>query len=302
MLSNRPLDMIDAFQRGMPGHFDVDRARRGGLGGVFFTVWTPCPDQLGLDLGPDYLLPDNVSAPGRAEPPNLLSHESSPQTVRDTLESIDLIRETIAHSPHLEYASTAQGINKAFERGKMAALIGMEGSHMLGNSLSTIRVLAALGVRYLTLTHVCHTAFAHSAGGGAGTDGRSLGSHDGLTPLGRDLVRELNRLGVMVDLSHVNDQTMRDVFDLTDVPLVFTHSGARGVHDHPRNVPDEILDRIGHGPGKLDAVVSVWPFGRVAVCMLTVQSERSLSYFHRPRQCDHCACGGSCRVHCGQDG
>lgn len=131
-------------------------------------------------------------------------------------------------------------------------------SHMLGNSLSTMRIFARLGVRYLTLTHVCHTAFASSAGAGAGTDGSALAAKDernGLTSLGRDLVGELNRLGVLVDISHVSDQTMHDVLDIAEAPVIFTHSGARRVHEHPRNVPHAVLDRMG--PGKNDGVVYV---------------------------------------------
>jgi len=127
---------------------------------------------------------------------------------------------------------------------------------MLGNSLSTIRILARLGVRYLTLTHVCHSSFASSAGGGAGTDGSSIRPvhhNNGLPAFGRELVHELNRLGVMVDLSHVSPETMHDVLDMTDVPVAFTHSGARGIYNHPRNVPDDVLARLG--PGKNEGIV-----------------------------------------------
>ena len=127
---------------------------------------------------------------------------------------------------------------------------------MLGGSLSTMRMLAALGVRYLTLTHVCHSPFAASAGGGAGTDGSFLSpmdAHNGLTELGHHLVHELNRLGVLVDLSHTSEQTMLDVLAITNVPVAFTHSGARRIHDHPRNVPDQVLDLIG--PGKNDGIM-----------------------------------------------
>lgn len=129
---------------------------------------------------------------------------------------------------------------------------------MLGNSLSTMRILARLGVRYLTLTHVCHNAFAGSAGGGAGTDGSALEAKrhgNGLTNLGQELVRELNRLGVLVDISHVSDETMHDVLDISRAPIAFTHSGARGINDHPRNVPDDVLARIGTGAGQNDGIV-----------------------------------------------
>ncbi|RXK42006.1 hypothetical protein M231_00727 [Tremella mesenterica] len=205
---------------------------------AFFTVWTPCPGEVGVNVGHDFLELGN--------------------TVRDTIESIDLIREMIDQSPQLQLALTADEAEAAFGNGKIAALIGMEGTHMLGNSLSTIRILARLGVRYLTLAHVCHSSFASSAGGAAGSDGSYLRPHhpgNGLTPFGRELVDELNRLGIMVDLSHVTPETMRDVLDQTDVPIVFTHSGAKGILEHPRNVPDDILKRIGTSAGKIDGVI-----------------------------------------------
>ncbi|WWC61447.1 uncharacterized protein I303_104031 [Kwoniella dejecticola CBS 10117] len=239
VLAERPMDMIPQLGSGMSGHFDIPRAKEGGVGGVFFTVWTPCQDQLGVDVGADYLKPDN--------------------TVRDTYESIDLIRNMIeAHNDSLYPATNAQGIRTAFSEGKIAALIGMEGSHMLGGSLSTIRTLAALGVRYLTLTHVCYSPFASSAGGGAGTDGSfippsSLSPTNGLTPIGVELVKELNRLGVMVDLSHTSDATMAEALDVSEAPVIFSHSGARAIHHHPRNVPDQILDRMG--PGKNEGII-----------------------------------------------
>ena len=129
-------------------------------------------------------------------------------------------------------------------------------SHMLGNSLSSIRILARLGVRYLTLTHLCHSAFASSAGGGAAGAGSGqavVHPGNGLSKLGRELVLELNRLGVMVDLSHVSDEVMHEVLDMTQVPVIFSHSGARSVHNVPRNVPDSVLRKIG--PGKNDGVM-----------------------------------------------
>ncbi|WWD10467.1 hypothetical protein V865_008603 [Kwoniella europaea PYCC6329] len=239
VLSDHPMDMIPQLGTGLAGHFDIPRAKQGGVGGVFFTVWTPCQDQLGVDVGPDYLKPDN--------------------TVRDTYESIDLIRSMIdAHQDTLKLATDAQSIRDAFKEKKIAALLGMEGSHMLGGSLSNIRTLAALGVRYLTLTHVCHSPFASSAGGGAGTDGSfippsSLSPTNGLTPIGVELVKELNRLGVMVDLSHTSDGTMSEALDISEAPVIFSHSGARAIHNHPRNVPDHILDRMG--PGKNEGII-----------------------------------------------
>ncbi|KAK4688205.1 membrane dipeptidase, partial [Tremellales sp. Uapishka_1] len=208
VLSRHPHDQIESLSKGYPGHFDLPRARKGGLGGVFFTVWTPCTEQLGIDLGPDFLNSDNT----------------------------------------LSLALTAADATAAFEEGKIATFLGMEGSHMLGNSLATMRMYAKLGVKYLTLTHVCHSAFASSAGGGAGTDGSALGPvhpNNGLTPFGAVLIRELNRLG----------EVMHDVLDVTTAPVLFSHSGARGIYNHNRNVPDSVLDRIGSGPGQNPGVI-----------------------------------------------
>lgn len=152
------------------------------------------------------------------------------------------------HPEHLQYARSSGEIKDAFHNGKIASLIGMEGTHFLGNSLGAMRLFAEMGVRYLTLTHTCHSSFAASNGGG-GPMVKSVHG-EGLTSFGKELVTELNRLGVMVDLSHTSDQTMRDAIQSSKAPVVWTHAGARAVQDHPRNVPDDILSLIGDGEGK----------------------------------------------------
>ena len=167
---------------------------------------------------------------------------------------LDLIQNMISqHSDHLQYAHSSKDIMRAFEAGKVASLIGMEGTHFLGNSLSTLRIFAQLGVRYLTLTHICHSAFASSAGAGTPLD--IIHDGNGLSPLGRELVQELNRVGIIVDLSHTSDATARQAIELSKAPVVWTHSGSRTMMEHPRNVPDALLDLIGDGPGKKDALV-----------------------------------------------
>lgn len=203
--------------------------REGHLGGAFFTVWAPCADFVGEDYGPNFL--------GKTE------------GLRDALEVLDIIKRMIEQHPqHLQYAHSSADIKSAFHAGKIASLIGMEGTHFLGNSLSTVRLFAEMGVRYLTLTHTCHSSFAASNGGGGFMEPSNHGP--GLTEFGKELVGELNRLGVMVDLSHTSDQTMKDAISLSKAPVVWTHAGARAVQDHPRNVPDEILNLIGDGEGK----------------------------------------------------
>lgn len=125
--------------------------------------------------------------------------------------------------------------------------------HQAGNSLSVVRLYAQLGVRYVTLSHTCHNVFASSAG--SGTPLHPVHPGNGLTPFGVSLVSELNRLGVLADLSHTSPETMRDVIAVTRAPVIFSHSGARGVHDHPRNVPDDVLALLGTEEGKVDGLV-----------------------------------------------
>jgi len=208
--------------------------REGRLGGAFWTVWAPCYDVTGEDPGPDFNTPTNH--------------------LRDSLEMLDIIQNMIAmHSDDLQYARTSSEIMTAFKAGKIASLIGMEGTHLLGNSLGALRIFAQLGVRYLTLTHTCHSAFASSVG--SGTPLADVHEGNGLSELGKELVKELNRVGIMVDLSHTTPETMRQAIALSEAPVVWTHAGARALWDHPRNVPDDVLDMIGDGPGQKDAVI-----------------------------------------------
>ena len=171
--------------------------------------------------------------------------------LRDALEVLDLIQNMIKQHPdHLEYAHSAADVRRAFQNGKIASLLGMEGTHMLGNSLGVMRLFAQLGVRSVTLTHMCHSAFASA--NFAGGDQKLAIAHrgNGLTALGKELVRELNRLGVLIDLSHTSDNTSRQAIEISTAPIIYTHSGARSVWDHQRNVPDDILHMIGDGPGQ----------------------------------------------------
>lgn len=157
--------------------------------------------------------------------------------VTTTLEQIDLVHELIGRYPGtLELALTADDVERIIAAGKVASLIGAEGGHSIGSSLGTLRALYALGVRYMTLTHNRSLPWADSA-----TDDPVVG---GLSPFGREVVREMQRLGMLVDLSHVSPDTMRDALDTAEGPLIFSHSSALAICDHPRNVPDEILARL----------------------------------------------------------
>jgi len=187
-------------------HTDLPRLRAGGVGAQFWSVYVPC---------------------------DLPGHEA----VTATLEQIDLVHRLIARHPgHLALATTAREVESARESGRIASLLGAEGGHSIADSLGALRALHRLGVRYMTLTHNSNTAWADSA-----TD---VPAHDGLTDFGRDVVREMNRLGMLVDLSHVAPKTMHDALDVSAATAFFSHSSARARCDHPRNVPDDVLERV----------------------------------------------------------
>ncbi|MFE8941892.1 dipeptidase [Streptomyces sp. NPDC000963] len=187
-------------------HTDLARLRAGGVGAQFWSVYVPC--RLAGD--------DAVSA---------------------TLEQIDVVDQLLErYAADLAPALTADDMEAAREQGRIASLKGAEGGHSINNSLATLRALHALGVRYMTLTHNDNNDWADSA-----TDEPGVG---GLSAFGRQVVREMNRSGMLVDLSHVAATTMRDALDATAAPVIFSHSSARAVCDHPRNVPDDVLERL----------------------------------------------------------
>ncbi len=160
-----------------------------------------------------------------------------PQAVQATLEQIDVMKRLIARNPaEMQFCSDAACAQQALKAGKVASLLGMEGGHSIGSSLAVLRQMYALGARYMTLTHFKNLSWADSA-----TDAPV---HDGLTDFGRDVVREMNRLGMLVDLSHVSEATMLDALEVAKAPVIFSHSGAAAVDSHPRNVSDAVLDRV----------------------------------------------------------
>ncbi|KAG7090950.1 hypothetical protein E1B28_010020 [Marasmius oreades] len=217
----------------MPEHVDIPRLRKGKVGGFFWSVYVPCaqPEQEGEDF---------VKASWR---------------VRDTLEQIDVSKLLIEKYPDtFQLALGTEDIRSAIMNGKIASLIGVEGGHQLGNSIAVLRQYHALGARYVTLTHICHNAFADSCGF---PPGYPTPLHGGLSQLGRSLVDEMNRLGVLVDLSHTSDDTAKQALNHSKAPVMWSHSSARAVHRHQRNVPDDILKLIGTEEGKKDAVVMV---------------------------------------------
>ncbi|BAL90148.1 putative dipeptidase [Actinoplanes missouriensis 431] len=207
-------------------HTDLPRLRAGGVGGQFWSVYVPSD------------LPEPVA-------------------LTATLEQIDLVHRMVAAYPgDLEIAHTAADVERIMAAGRIASLIGVEGGHCLAGSTGVLRSLARLGIRYVTLTHNHHTAWADSA-----AQPPVVG---GLSAEGRDLVRDMQRLGVLVDLSHVAPVTMHAALDVAGAPVIFSHSGARAVTDHPRNVPDDVLTRLP-GNGGVAQLTFVAPFVSAAV-------------------------------------
>jgi membrane dipeptidase len=194
-----------------PLHTDIARLRAGRVGGQFWSVYVPASLK-GADA------------------------------VQATLEQIDVVHRLNATYPDtLALALTADDVVRIHKSGKIASLIGIEGGHSINNSLGVLRQMYDAGARYMTLTHSDNNDWADSA-----TDDPE---HDGLTPFGKAVVGEMNRLGMLVDLSHVAPKTMHDALDVTSAPVIFSHSSARAVAGHPRNVPDDVLKRVAQNGG-----------------------------------------------------
>jgi membrane dipeptidase len=205
------LDAYHLDKRQSATRTDLVRLHAGGVGGQFWSVFVP-----------------SNWAPERA--------------VVATLEQIDFVRCMVERYPdRLTLATRAVAVEQAMSQGRVASLLGAEGGHSIDSSLAVLRTLYALGVRYLTLTHNDNTPWADSA-----TD---VPEHGGLTEFGRDVVRQMNRLGMLVDLSHVAATTMRAALELSRAPVIFSHSSARALTDHVRNVPDDVLTALATNGG-----------------------------------------------------
>jgi membrane dipeptidase len=190
---------------------DIPRLRAGGVGAQFWSVFVP------------------------SIPPG-------PPAVQALLEQIDVVHKMVARWPEtFELALTAADIERIHRQGKIASLIGMEGGHSINNSLAVLRMTYTLGARYMTLTHVKNTDWADAA--------CDKPEHHGLTPFGEDVVREMNRLGMLVDLSHVTDETMRAALKVTQAPVIFSHSSTWALCHSPRNVPDDVLEMTARNSG-----------------------------------------------------
>ena len=217
-------------------HTDLNRLRKGQVGAQFWSVYVP-------------------------------SNTNEPQAIQQTIEQIDVMRRLIARYPNdLSLAANSGELQAQMKAGKVAGMLGIEGGQSIGSSLAVLREMYGMGVRYMTLTHGRNVPWADSA-----TDAPK---HDGLTDFGRQVVREMNRIGMIVDLSHVSEATMKDALEVSKAPVMFSHSGVRAVNDHPRNVPDSVLPAVkANGgivmivflPGFLDPAVRAHGLDRTAL-------------------------------------
>src|SRR6202171_2957889 len=197
---------FDLLPRNGSGSIDIPRMKEGGLGAIFFSIWIP-------------------------------SKITGPDAVKHAVDQIDAVREHVRRHPQdLALATTAAEVRDAHQQGKIAALMGVEGGHMINSDLAVLRLYAALGVRYMTLTHSGNDEAADSS-----TD---QAAHNGLTDLGKNVVREMNRLGVMVDISHVSDKTFADTLEVSKAPLIASHSSCRAICDAPRNMTDDMMKAL----------------------------------------------------------
>jgi membrane dipeptidase len=201
---------FDIGARNKDGNIDIPRMREGGLDAIFFSIW-------------------------------VTGDVTGPIAVKRALDQIDAVREAVRTHPDLVLATTAADVRRAAASKKIAVLMGMEGGHMIDNDLALLRIYAVLGVRYLTLTHSLNTTWADSSG--------DKPMHNGLAPFGKDVVRELNRLGVMVDISHVADKTFFDALEVASAPVIASHSSCRAIANAPRNMTDDMLRALAKNGG-----------------------------------------------------
>jgi membrane dipeptidase len=193
-------------KRNPDGHVDIPRMREGGMNAIFFSIWID-----GRIMGPP--------------------------AVQKALDQMDAVHENVrTFSNDLEFARTAEEVRRAHAQGKIAALMGVEGGHMIGNDIRMVRVFADLGVRYMTLSHFYNDEWADSS-----TD---KPAHNGLTDFGKDVVREMNRQGILVDISHVSDKTFYDALEISRAPLIASHSSCRALCNHVRNMSDEMIKAL----------------------------------------------------------
>src|SRR5437764_12334292 len=197
---------FDIAKRNADGSIDIPRMREGGMNAIFFSIWID-----GRTMGPP--------------------------AVQKALDQVDAVHENVRkYSSDLVFCRTAEEVRRAHAQGKIAALMGVEGGHMIGNDIRVLRMFGDLGVRYMTLSHFYNDEWADSS-----TD---KPAHNGLTDFGKDVVREMNRQGIMVDISHVSDKTLYDALEVSKAPLIASHSSCRALCNHPRNMTDDMIKAL----------------------------------------------------------
>lgn len=197
---------FDLGKRNPDGHIDIPRMKEGGMNAIFFSIWID-----GRTMGPP--------------------------AIQKALDQIDAVHENVRkNSKDMMFARTAADVRKAHAEGKIAALIGVEGGHMIGNDIRMVRIFSELGVRYMTLSHFYNDEWADSS-----TD---KPAHNGLTDYGKEIVREMNRQGMMVDISHVSDKTFYDALEVSKAPLIASHSSCRAICNHPRDMTDDMIKAL----------------------------------------------------------
>ena len=197
---------FDLGKRNPDGSIDIPRMKEGGMNAIFFSIWID-----GRIMGPP--------------------------AIQKALDQIDEVHENVAkYSNDLEFCRTAEDIRRAHSQGKIAVLIGVEGGHMIGNDIHVLRMFGDLGVRYMTLTHFYNDEWADSS--------TAKPEHNGLTDFGKDIVREMNRQGIMVDISHVSDKTFYDALEVSKAPLIASHSSCRALCNHVRDMSDDMIKAL----------------------------------------------------------
>ncbi|HSJ25827.1 MAG TPA: dipeptidase [Longimicrobiales bacterium] len=236
-----------------PGHTDIPRLREGMVGAQFWSVYIP---------------------------PRAVEEGAA----KVQLEQIDIAHQVIRRYPDVfELALTADDAERIFRQGRIASMLGMEGGHAIENSLGSLRAFYDLGVRYMTLTHSANLDWADSC--------CALREHGGLTEFGREVVREMNRMGMMVDISHVSAESMHHALDVTEAPVIFSHSNARAIMEHPRNVPDDVLRRMPENGGVV--MVTFVPGFLTAAAEATMEDViRHIEYIRDVAGVDHVGIGG----------